>query len=215
MRNGHQGNLDSPDQSSQLQQRTASMPIGIVIRVSPGVTRWASWNRRVVGVLPGSGDAHWREIRREGPVIEYHAGTLPLELYRSDTEAYKQGLSARTPSLFVVMRESVSGINSDAQDLELILVTASPFEAQDYMDSGEEIVEPVPMPPAVIAWIREFSDFHHTDEGFYKRQRDRIRVDRKQDGIGDARIHQASDVYRAPRKVMWGTRPAGDGETIH
>ena len=28
----------------------------------------------------------------------------------------------------------------------IILVTASPFEAQDYCDTGEELVEKVPMP---------------------------------------------------------------------
>ena len=191
------------------------MPIGVVIRVSPGVTPWAKWNRKVVAVLPGSGDAHWKEIRRDGDVVEYHAGTLPLEIYRSDTEAYKQGLSARTPSLFVVMRQDISRRNDDTPDLDLILVTASPFEAQDYMDSGEEIVEPVPMPPAVIAWIRDFSELHHKDEVFYKRQRDKIRVDLKQDGIGDSRIFQTADVYRAPRKVLKGVLSSRSGETVH
>ncbi len=191
------------------------MPIGVVIRVSPGVTRWAKWNHKVVGVLPGCGDANWREIRRDGNVVDYHAGTLPLEIYRSDTEAYKQGLSARTPSLFVVMRQGHSHRNDSSPDLELTLVTASPFEAQDYMDSGEEVVEPVPMPPAVIAWIRDFSDLHHKEEVFYKRQRDKIRVDLKQDGIGDSRICQATDVYRAPRRTQRGIPSSATGETIH
>lgn len=191
------------------------MPIGVVIRVSPGVTRWAKWNLKVVGVLPGCGDAHWREIRRDGDIVDYHAGTLPLEIYRSDTEAYKQGLSARAPSLFVVMRQGQSERNDDTPDLDLTLVTASPFEAQDYMDSGEEVVEPVPMPPAVIAWIRDFSEFHHKEEVFHKRQRDKVRVDLKQDGVGDSRIHQATDVYRAPRRMPRGIPLSMTGETVH
>ena len=42
------------------------------------------------------------------------------------------------------------------KDLEVVLATASPYEAQDYTDSGEEIVEKVMMPPGLVAWVRDF-----------------------------------------------------------
>ena len=51
------------------------------------------------------------------------------------------------------------------------LVTASPYEAQQYQVGGDEIVEPVAMPEAVIAWVRDFVDRHHVDEPFVKRKR--------------------------------------------
>ncbi|MEM7615667.1 MAG: DUF3305 domain-containing protein, partial [Pseudomonadota bacterium] len=70
----------------------------------------------------------------------------------------------------------------------------------DYQDSGEEIVEPVPMPEALVAWIRDFAQEHHEEEVFVKRRRDRKRVDLTEDGKGDPRIQQTSDVYRAPRR---------------
>ncbi|MDE0408553.1 MAG: DUF3305 domain-containing protein, partial [Alphaproteobacteria bacterium] len=38
-------------------------------------------------------------------------------------------------------------------------------------------------------------------EPFVKRQRDRRRVDLAEDGKGDPRIRQMSDVYRAPRRA--------------
>jgi len=103
------------------------------------------------------------------------------------------GLSAKVPAIYVVMRET-----SDDRPLDVVLATASPYEAQDYADTGEELVEKIPMPDGVIAWIRDFINLHHEDEVFIKRRRDKTRVDLKEDGIGDARIRQASDVYRAP-----------------
>jgi hypothetical protein len=72
------------------------------------------------------------------------------------------------------------------------------------MDSGDGLIELVPMPEGLIAWIRNFVTAHHVDEPFIKRRRDRQRVDLIEDGKGDARIRQASDVYRAPRPVNAG-----------
>ena len=174
----------------------AVMPVGVVVRVTPGITRWANWSRKVIDLLPGARDENWKVLRRDGDVVEYHAGTLSLELFESDTEAYRLGLSSRSPSLFVVMRENGDDVP------ELVLVTASPYEAQDYLDSGEEVVEPVVMPDGVIAWVRDFVDAHHEEEVFVKRRRDRVRTDLREDGRGDARIFQATDVYRAPRRPV-------------
>jgi|GEM_PF-5408574 len=81
------------------------MPIGIIVRRTPGVTRWAAWAWRVVGALPGAGRANWRELRREGEAVEYHAATLTLDLWSSDTEAYRVALGAKVPGLIVVLHE--------------------------------------------------------------------------------------------------------------
>ena len=169
------------------------MPLGIVIRRVPGVTRWTKHVWKAVAVLPGAADADWKELRRDGDSVEYHAATLTLELFRTDTEAYLHGLSVKVPSIYVVMREADS-----SRPLDMVLATASPYEAQDYADTGEELVEKVPMPEGLVAWIRDFVELHHEDEVFVKRRRNKTRVDLKEDGIGDARIRQASDVYRAP-----------------
>lgn len=169
------------------------MPLGIVIQRSPGVTRWAKHVWKATAVLPGAGEADWKELRREGETVVFHAATVTLELFRTDTEAYLHGLSAKVPSIYVVMRHGTGD-----RPLEITLATASPYEAQDYADTGEELVEKVPMPDGLIAWIRDFVERHHEDEVFVKRRRKNTRVDLKEDGIGDARIRQTSDVYRAP-----------------
>ncbi len=179
-----------------MQNMSISMPLGIVIRKSPGVTGWAKWVWKAVAVLPGAGPADWHELRREGEVVEYHAATVTLELFRSEAEAYLTGISTRSPSIYVVLRDSTDP--EAAQDVEVLLATASPYEAQDYADSGEEIIELVPMPDSLINWIKAFINVHYQPEKFIKRRRKNARVDLVEDGVGDARITQLSDVYRAP-----------------
>ncbi|NOR62589.1 MAG: DUF3305 domain-containing protein [Rhodobacteraceae bacterium] len=187
---------------SEVSEKKLTLPLGVVLRKSPGVTRWAKWVWRAVAVLPGAGPADWRELRREGNVVEYHAATVPLELHRTDTEAYLTELSTKVPSIYVVMRE-----NAELESgLEVVLATASPFEGQDYADNGEDIVELVPMQPALKALVREWVDLHYKEEKFVKRRRDKKRTDLVESGVGDARISQAADVYRAP---------ANKRETLH
>lgn len=176
---------------------TMSLPLGIVLRKSPGATRWVAWAWKAVAVLPGAPPVEWRELRREGEIVEYHAATVPLDLWRTDTEAYLTGLSAKVPTVGIVMRDEAG-----SEGPSVVLATASPYETQDYLDSGEEIVELVPMPEGLVALIRDFCTEHHEEEVFVKRRRDKRRVDLEQDGVGDARIRQLADVYRAPGRRL-------------
>ena len=189
---------DSADAHDGLAEREVSLPLGIVIRRSPGVTRWARWTWKAVAVLPGAGPANWAELRRDGETVEFHAGTVPLTLYSSDSEAYLTALASSPASVYAVMEED------PGQDpgLALLRVTASPYEAQDHLDSGEEIVEAIPMPEGLAAWITRFCEIHHREEVFVKRQRDKRRIDLVEDGKGDARIRQTADVFRAPRRPL-------------
>ena len=179
--------------------KTQSIPLGVVLRRVPGVTRWARHAWRPIGVLPGAAPAEWKLLRSEGDTQEFHAITLPLELHRADVEAYKIALTMEPPAVFVVLRPSEDP--AAEHDIYVESVTASAYEAQDYMDSGEETVEAVPMPEGLVAWIREFVDAHFRDTPFIKRKRDKKRIDLSEDGIGDARIRQTADVYRAPGAV--------------
>lgn len=174
----------------------STLPLGIVLRRTPGVTQWQRHVWRAHAVLPGAGSADWAEMRRDGDVVEYHAGTLELELFGPDTEAYIHGLQAREPSVYIIMRPT-----GDEPPLELLVATVSPYEAQDYADSGEEIIEKVPMPASLRAWVEAFVAEHHQEETFVKRKRDKKRIDLVQDGIGDARLATASDVYASPERL--------------
>lgn len=174
------------------------MPLGIVVRKTPGVTRWVKWNWRPVAVLPGAPPADWSEMRREENAVEYHAATVPLVLWRAETEAYLANLTDRIPSIYVILRDADDG----DVPFSVLLATASPYEGQDYADSGEDIVEKVPMPEGLVAWVRDYVTLNHTEEPFVKRRRDKKRIDLSEDGVGDSRIRQTSDVYRAPRRRL-------------
>ena len=182
------------------------MPLGVVLARRPGVTRWATHSWQAHAVLPGAGPANWRVLREEEGVTEFHAATLPLTLHRADVEAYKVSLSMNPPAVFVVLR--LSEDPGHAWDVYVQAVTASAYEAQDYLDSGNEQVEPVAMPEGLVAWVRDFVDAHFEEVPFIKRQRDRQRVDQSEDGIGDSRVRQVADVYRAPGAV----KPKGSVE---
>jgi len=179
-----------------------TIPLGVVVRRSPGVTRWARYAWTATALLPGAAQADWKELRTEGDITEFHAATLPLTLYVSDAEAYAHELQSRAPSIYVILRPNA--VTAD-RPWTVALVTASPYEAQDYCDSAEELVEKVAMDDGLTAWVTDFVDEHYQQEAFVKRRRNKTRVDLAEDGIGDARIRQASDVYRAPRrKVVTG-----------
>lgn len=177
-------------------EKYAEMPLGVVVRRVPGVTKWAPWAYAAVAVLPGAGEAAWKVLRQDGDVTEFHAATVRLQLHGAEAEAYLNGLSADVPSIYVVMRPAEEG----PHPYDILLATASPYESQDYDDSGEEIVEKIPMPEGLVAWVRDFAFAHYEEEEFKKRRRDKKRIDRVEDGIGDARISQMTDVYRAPRR---------------
>ncbi len=184
-------------------ERLAAMPVGVIVRRSPGVTPWVKWAWRAVAVHPGAGPGHWTELRRDGEIVDFHASTVSLELHRTETESYLIALNGHPPSVFVIMRPSSA--SADGRP-DVLKVTASAYEAQDYGDNGEDIVEPVPLPEGLEAWICQFCARHHKEEHFVKRKR-RPHLDaRKQDGIGDARVRQTADVYRAPRKTPKGGR---------
>lgn len=146
------------------------MPLGVVVERREIDNPWQDHVWRPVSVIAGAGEiAEWREIGAGTGWVRFHAATLPLDLHRRETEAYRTNLSNNPPLIYVVLTEP----EDDERDVEPFLVTASPFEAQDYLDSGEDVVEGVPMPDGVIAWVQDFIDKHHVDEPFKKRKRKR------------------------------------------
>ncbi len=146
-----------------------TMPIGVVLERREIDNPWQDHSWSAVAVMPGAGEVEeWRLLASDERSARYHAATLPLELHRSETEAYRTNLADNPPRVYVLLREDEE---DGEHEMVPFLVTASPYEAQDYLDSGEEIIDGVTMPDSVIAWVQAFIDAHHVDKPFYKRKR--------------------------------------------
>ena len=180
---------------------TETISLGVVIRRVPVHSRWQKWAWRAAAVLPGAASVEGRELRREGGAVEYLAATVDLVLHRGDTEAYVTALAEAVPAVHVVLRSDDAA--ADALP-EVVTVTASPFEAQDYADSGDDIVEKVAMPAAVVAWVTDFVGRHHVTTAFVKRRRDPKNSAPVGTGMGDPRIAGPRDVYRVPGGLKSG-----------
>lgn len=151
------------------------MALGVVVERRDLDNRWCKNLWRPVAVIPGAPALDpagpWTELRRGEGWEHYHAGTLTLELHPKETEGYRFNLSQEPPRLFAVLR--VNEEREIAHDVVPFLVTACPYESQDYLDSGDDIVEPVAMPDAVIAFVQIYVDRHFQEEPFQKRKRKR------------------------------------------
>ena len=108
-------------------------------------------------------------------VTRYFMGVSEISCHAAETEAYVHNFNSQAPAIFVVLRRTTD----DAHPLPWFVhsVTASPYEAQDFEDSGEDIIERVAMPADIEATIKEFVERYHREEEFRKRRRDRLDVE--------------------------------------
>ncbi len=149
--------------------RVETIRLGVVMEKRRGATPWQDWVWRAVAVFPGAPPVEGEgRLLREGDGWRHiHAATLPLELFRTDTEGYKLNLSQTPPRVWVVLRPDGSG------GMEPFFVTADAHESEAYQVGAEETVDVVPMPEELIPLVRDFVDQHHVDVPFHKRERKR------------------------------------------
>jgi hypothetical protein len=154
-------------------ERSISIPLGVVIERRELDNRWQRFGWKSVAVIPGAPAVdQWRELVRGERLVRWHAATLPLELHRAETEAYRVNLSGRSPAIYVVLRNIEPSERTAGNDVCPFAVTASPYDAEGYME-GDDLVEAVPMPEGLIAWVQAFVQLHHVDQPFEKRRRKR------------------------------------------
>ncbi len=162
-----------------------SLQLGVVVERRDSQSRWEDYDWYAVGVIPGAAPVDDMRMLCAGPGwVQFHAATLELELFRKETEGYKVNLSGDKPAVYVVLRR---GEEADEPDVVPFCVTVCPYEAQDYLDSADDLVEGVAMPEPVIAFVRDFIEQHHVDEPFVKRKQKRHKP---RDGLGPARARR-------------------------
>ena len=149
-----------------------SIPVGVVLSREKINHPWQDHAWRVIGVFLNAPEiSEWRELRRDETSVHYHAATLPLELHRKEAWAYRDNLQTGEPAVYVVLRHDPGA--ESPWPVSVPCITASPYDAQAYLESGLETVHQVPMPPELVTLVEEFVAVHHVDEPFAKRQRQR------------------------------------------
>ena len=162
-----------------INKREVALPLGIIVEKRKSSHPWGDWNwfPSAVFINPPQNDG-WQELMRGEEFVRYHAATLFLELHRKDTEALRLNLMQSEPELYVVLQEDEEG----EFPYKPHKVTASSYDAQDFHDAGDDIIEKVLMPEAVAAFIQAFVEEHHVEEEFKKRRRDRLDIDEQKFG---------------------------------
>jgi hypothetical protein len=143
--------------------------VGVVLRRRAIDNPWIdhSWSPlNVLEEVPAT--APWTVLSREPDTTIYYAGSASIELFSSDTAAYRDNLADGAPRIWVALRRQDGG-----DELELTKVTADPTEGEAMFESGCDVIGTVPMPPEIAVWIAAFVDQFHVERVFHKRKRDR------------------------------------------
>lgn len=141
--------------------------VGVVLAKRKLKGPWADHTWLPVAVLPTAPDTPaWTPLGRHGEDETFYAGSAEIALYAQATSFYRDNLTSAQPSLWVVLRPVGDGV-------ELVLVTADPYEGEALAENVGDIIEVVPMPADIQARIQAFFDAFHVERPFFKRKRDR------------------------------------------
>jgi Protein of unknown function (DUF3305) len=161
----------------------ASRQVGVVLRRRAIDNPWIDHNWSPMTILDEvPATAPWTVLSTEPDSTIYYAGAASIDLFSSDTAAYRDNLADGAPRIWVALRRQDGG-----SELELTKVTADPTEGEAMFESGCDVIGTVPMPPDIAAWIAAFVDQFHVEHVFHKRKRDRAASDRPVPGRGTDR----------------------------
>ena len=146
------------------------MTVGVLAERRKARSKWADDYWIPVAVVAGETALEpGAVVMKDKDFARYFLGHTEIYCHAADTEAYVHNLESAQPALFVVLRHD----DEDVSPLPYIVhcVTFSPYEAQDYQDSAEEIVERVAIPPAIAIELIRFVNEHPVEHAFKKRKR--------------------------------------------
>ncbi len=147
----------------------ASIPLGVLVERRPATSPWAEHVWAATELLLDAPEmAPWTMLRQEAACTVFFAGSGELRLFRTETANLKHNMDGPAPRIWVVLRPVEA-----APGMALQCVTADPGEAHLYADSGNDLVEALPMPAPVAEAIAGFITAHHREEVHHKRRRDR------------------------------------------
>lgn len=155
---------------NEAARRVETVPLCVILARKDIQSQWNDHVWQPAGVVLDAPPGVHGKVFREGETsTQFFMECDPLELHRKDAPAYRESLQQENGgTLWVVLGEE--------DDVEsplpyyVQLVTASAYEAQDYLDSGELIVEAVEMPKLLRTFIQDYVDNCPPEEKFIKRK---------------------------------------------
>ena len=132
----------------------------------------------------------------------YFFAQASIDLHRAEAEAYAENLQSSDPSIYIVLREGSyddeideTSIDDNEIDIHLAEVSLSPYNIQDYEDSGEDIIKKVPLDGPISQLLEKFVETHFRPEEFIKRKRDKAKIDENLSRGGDQRLSKKNRKY--------------------
>lgn len=145
------------------------IPVGIVVERRKAASPWVDVVWQPMAVLAGTPDAaSWTILEQGQDRASFYAGAAEIALYRTETGHYRDNLNSARPSLWVSLRPT--GVEPP---FDIVAVTADPAEGESFTQAGDDLVEAVPMPPAIRDIVEAFVAEHHVERPFVKRKRER------------------------------------------
>lgn len=142
--------------------------VGVIAERQAVDNPWQDHRWRVIEVLPGpAGAAPWTLLAETPTMRRYFAGNAELVLYPLETETLKHNLDGPNPAVYVFLRQA-----GTVTGMDVLGATVCAGEAQAHVDTGSDLVELVPMPAEIAAWVAEFVARHHVERAQYKRRRE-------------------------------------------
>ena len=80
------------------------IPVGVVVERRKTDSLWIDFVWRGIGVLPDEPEMKpWTVLREQDEATLYYAGSATVDLYRSETQLYRDNIASGTPSIWIVL----------------------------------------------------------------------------------------------------------------
>lgn len=141
--------------------------VGVVVERRKLDSPWADHAWAPLAVLPEPPElAPWTRLAGTKEREQFYLGAATLTLHSVDTAHFRENFESGQAQLWVSIRPT--GIEPA---LELVGVTADPFEGEVFAENVDDIVEALPMPAAIAEAVLAFFEAHHVERQFVKRER--------------------------------------------
>ena len=147
--------------ADRIAMQPLRFPVDVVIERAQLANRWMSESWRPAGVEPVEPTLGERVdwLGEDGAIARWRVGPFPIELHPVEAEGYFLNLTSPAPCVFIMWR-MFDELTPPARP---VVVTVSYNEAGRLLDGGER-VDNVPMPEAILQWMKPFVAAHYKPE---------------------------------------------------